>query len=260
MARRDGDFLKGVLGNVILRVLNGKQVMQRRIPKGSAKHTSNTKWCSETFGMAASLSGKIRHSLASRIMRQADTLVSSRLNGIVYPVILQARDRTTGICSFDTDSFESLKRFNFNVDKPFQRLMAVEPVIHLEGDKLTVAFPKINVPQSLKFPYQSERCKMSVALSLFRLADGKMLERCITQQQILLRPLAPFAANEFIFIVPNGCLYIVTLWLEYETRTSKGIHLNNMPKLYSGSICEARIAPGQFIEDNQYLWTDMISL
>jgi hypothetical protein len=260
MARKEGDFLKGVLGDVILRVFNGKQVMQRRIPKGSAKHTSNTKWCSETFGMAASLSGKIRHTLASRIMRAADILVSSRLNGIVYPIILQVRDRKTGICSFDTDSFQSLKRFNFNGAKPLERLMSVEPLIHLEDKQLTVAFPKMEVSSAIKFPYQSERCKMSVALSLFRLADGKMLERCITQQQILLRPLAPFAANDFIFNVPNGCLYIVTLWLEYETRTNKGILLSNLPKLYSGSICEARIAPGQFIDDNQYLWTDMISL
>jgi hypothetical protein len=36
--------------------------------------------------------------------------------------------------------------------------------------------------------------------------------------------------------------------------------LSNLPKLYSGKICEARIAPGKFNEDNQYIWTDMISL
>jgi hypothetical protein len=260
MARKDGEFLRGVLGDVILRVVNGKQVMQRRIPKGSARQTPNTKWCAETFGMAATLSLKIRQTLASRMLPQADKYVGSRLNGAIYPLLLAVRDKATGLCAFEADSFEKLVGFNFNPAKTIDKLLKIDPLINLEEQRLKVAFPTLTVPKLLKFAENSERCIMSATVSLFGLKEGKMVEACITKQQTLLQPYAPFKSNSFTFDVPDGCLYLVTLWLEYHARTVKGIRFSNTPNLYAGSICAARIAPGKFIEDNQYIWTDMISL
>jgi hypothetical protein len=259
MAIKDGDFIKGVLGNVVLRVLNGKQVMQRRNPKGSVKQSKNTKWCGKTFGMAVSLASKIRITLGSRILPQADSYLSSRLNGAIYSILLKVRDKTTGLYSFKEDSFEKLVGFNFNPDRSVDHWLRIDPSVHLEDQKLTVDFPELTVPKLLRFADDSERCIMSVSLSLFGLKEGKMVQRCITQQQTLLEPYAPFEATQFNFHVPDGCLYIVTLWLEYHAQTYKGARFTNIPKLYSGYVCEAHIAPGLFIEDNQYIWTNMIS-
>jgi hypothetical protein len=260
MAIKDGDFMRGVLGNVVLRVLNGKQVIQRRNPKGAVKQSPNSKWCGKTFGMAVSLASKIRITLGPRILPQADSYLTSRLNGAIYSILLKVRDKTTGLYFFEEDSFEKFVGFNFNPDKSVDRWLTIDPSVHLENQKLTVALPELTVPKLLRFADDSEQCTMSVSLSLFNLKEGKMVQRCITQQQTLLRPYAPFEATQFNFHVPDGCLYIVTLWLEYHAQTNKGTRFTNIPKLYSGYVCEARIAPGLFIEDNKYFWTDMITL
>jgi len=49
MATRKGNYLTGVLGPLVLRVVNGKQVVSTRVKKGKIKHTEATKKSNQTL-------------------------------------------------------------------------------------------------------------------------------------------------------------------------------------------------------------------
>jgi len=76
MATNDGNFFRGIVGNAIFRVLNGKQIVQQRETPGTRKQSDETKKNSNTFGMAATLGAQIRRTMATKIIQKVDSTVA----------------------------------------------------------------------------------------------------------------------------------------------------------------------------------------
>jgi hypothetical protein len=258
MATKEGQFYKGLVGNLVFRVMNNKQIVQTRVQKGSIKHSIATKKSNKTFGMASTLAAAIRSTLPRLLVAISDFSMGGRLCGNIFRMFSEQRDKKTGRYNFALDSFQMLAGFNFNQSHPVEkRLLRMPAVIWNEG-LLVVSFSATDGPAVLKFPYNSYGCRIRVGVSLFRLGDGKVAQKLVTAEKTLLQVDAPFDSFEFKFKVPDGCLYVVTLWLEYLIVNSLGERVYNRPGLNSACIIEAKITDGEYSANDQYHWRDML--
>jgi hypothetical protein len=260
MANKQGKFYRGVMGDLVFRVVNGKQIVQKRVTPGTIKHTSATKASSKIFGQAATFAAQLRDTVSAQVKNRPYTGMPAQLNGRMFSVLSAMQSSWKNSLLPDAKIFEGLEGFELNQLHPVQRRLQQLPAIQLENEELTVAFPELTVPQLLKFPYNSDRCKLSVTVSLFRLQDGKRVKRSLMQEKVLLRLLAPFEPFSFRYLVPQSCFYVVMLWMEFSDTMSSGSKQMRDPGLDAACICQARIAGGGYSAKDKYLWVDAVTI
>jgi hypothetical protein len=260
MANIQGEFFRGVMGDLVFRVVNGRQIVQKRVAPGTIKHTSATKRSSKTFGRAATFAAQLRDTVSAQIKNRPYTGMPSQLNGRMFSALSAMPSSNKNNLLPGEKMFEGLEGFEMNAEHPLKRKLSQLPAIQLENEELIVAFPELTVPELLKFPYNSDRCKLSVTVSLFRLQDGKRVKRSLVQDEILLQALAPFEAFSFRYIVPQSCFYVVILWMEFSDFMTTGSKIKRDPGLDAACICQARIASGGYTGKDNYLWVDAITI
>jgi hypothetical protein len=257
MATRKGNYLTGVLGPLVLRVVNGKQVVSTRVKRGKIKHTEATKKSNQTFGMASALAADVRYTIAEHVIGMSDYSMCSRLSGAFFSVFSKVRDKATREYNFRTDSFESLVGFNFHQSYKVANRIATMPEMKLQNGIMEVSFPRINEAAWLQYPYNSYKCTVKATVSLFMLKEGLMVSSAETQQKVLLKGIAVEEPLAFNFQVPNGCFYIVCLYLNYAATGKNGVVLATQPKMGAGAICYTGIAPGDYDMGNNLKWVSM---
>lgn len=259
MATHDGKFLRGVLGELVFKEVNGKQVVTKRIPPGTMKKTAGMKRSTNTFGMAASLAAAIRNTFSVQINHFQDGMANPRLTGEMCKILGNARDPGSLLYSFHRNSFKGLIGFEFNQLSKVKNLMAGLPKVDLTDGILKVEIYEMLIPRELKFPAGSFQCKLSVCVSLFRLKDGLATElpEVKTVEIAMNKDRLPW--QEFQFEVPAGCLCITSIFLEYATAGKNGWEVLNNYRLNPGSICGAIITPGAYQNKGKRTWVDMVS-
>lgn len=256
MARRKGNFLSGIIGKIRLRIVKGRQIITSR--PGKIKQAEATKKTGKTFGMASRLSSKIKLLIDADLAQLHDGTMCSRLNGELNNILQQSRNMKSMLYTFDSDSFSRLAGFDFNIDSKVNKRLSKMPETGLDGSQLTVSFPKLTIPTMLNFPNKSTQCELSVGVSLFQLDQGLFAHDRQVKSIMLTKDNAETAAFDFKFTVPKGCFYTVNLFLEYYKPNNKGLQSMNTKKFNPACIVEAKIAPGKFMETDDFLWMEMI--
>lgn len=259
MATQEGKFLKGVLGGLVFKIVNGKQVISTRIASGTMKQNAAMKRSSDTFGMAASLSAAIRNGLSVQINRFHDGTAVSRLTGEIFKILGNSRNPESLLYSFKTDNFKNLIGFEFNQFSRVKDRVAVLPAVNLTDGILNVKIHKLSIPRELKFATGSFRCQLSVCVSLFRLKDGLATELPDVKTVVITRDKDRLVEQEFQFEVPDGCLCIASLFMEYTAAGKNGWEVLNHKKLNPGCICTAVVRPGNYQKQDKRTWLDMVS-
>ena len=155
---------------------------------------------------------------------------------------------------FTDNSFNSLVNFDFNIHSPLKKQLPAEPIIVLENQMLTVAFPKNGGPSGLKFIKESHECELKIMVRFYRLKDG-LKTRGNAEQTILVEKYTnnDLSGKEFLFAVPNGCLCIVSMFLHY----SGEFGVLNSKQINPGAICYAGETPGIFEKNTSFVWSKM---
>jgi len=252
MAKFDGKFLKGALGPVVFRVVNGKQIVSSKPHK--VKQTAETKKAGSTFGEGSSLSRQIRANFAEGILNLHDQNLHDRLLSRLNVIVNQCRDKKTMKYHFNENSFNSLINFDFNIHSPLKKQLPSEPAIVIENQTLTVAFPKSEHPAKLKFIKGGYDCELKILVRFYRLKDG-LKTRYNAEQTILVEKYGnnDLSGKEFPFAIPNGCLCIVSMFLHY----SGEFGIINSKQINPGAICYAGETQGIFEENASFLWSRM---
>jgi len=188
-------------------------------------------------------------------MFQSDQTMQ-RLTSVLTDILGVCRNKDTMKYHFETDSFSALEGFNLNVNSKLNRMLLNMPVLKLEGNALQLVLPEFQIPQTLKFPGKSFRCVMTAAFSLFRLRDGYMHPRPELQVLEVNKTMAKVGAHEFNFSIPDGCLCIVTLSLDYFRGGSGGWKSINSTRFSPACICGAFVTPGTY-NGTQKRWIKM---
>lgn len=253
-------MFSGILGPLILRVIKNQQIAQTRIAKGTMKQTAATIKSSQTFGLASKLGGKIRLSFKNYTMQNLDTDACGRITGQLVGILQQARDEETGRFSFDAQSFDSLSDFTFNTNSPLKKWLLINPKINLADGQLKINWPGAKSRLPVKFPAKAKACKITMAVTFFRLQAGYRLFEPLSQQIIIKADQQPLAAQEFVFTVPAGCLCIVSYFLSYLNSSASYGQVINSKMFNPAGIVTAVITPGTYVENAEFSWVSMNDL
>lgn len=258
MAIRNKNVFTGVLGPVVLRDVNGKQVVAKRMIPGTMRQTEATKLWSDTFGMASTLTAQFKRSFDFTAESYADTTMTCRLTAAVSKILKDYRDKATRLYHFGENSFAGLTGFNFNINSPVENLFIAQPQFNFEPGLLEIVFPQLSDTPIVQFPKKSLRCRISINVALFRLMDGWRSTLSDQQEIIILNDKKASQTAPLQFTIPDGCLCVVTLFLEYSGTGNNGWRILNDVKFNPCFILGTVITPGIYKNSDNRLWTEMI--
>jgi hypothetical protein len=251
------NMLTGLIGPLVFSVVKNRQIVRKNVAKGKIKQSTGTKKAANTFGMASSLGSYLRLIHKHNIGSLHDSGMALRMTNTINHILIYCRDSGTNSFNFMPDSFGNLSGFDLNILSPLSDSLLISPVITHTKDLLTVAFTEAFVSESLNFPVRSYACQVTVSVSLFRLAEGLMCDRPQNQNFTIEKRQSFFNNQKLKFDVPDGCLYVVSVFLKYYSPVNGLDIMVNSKKFSPAGIIAAHITPGIFREDPKYKWEDM---
>jgi hypothetical protein len=258
MATQKGLMISGKVGPHIYKIVNGKQIITSRAAPGSMKKSPAMLNYSKTFGMASSLGAQLRKSLVGSLNGFHDSEMVNRLNSHMVKILAQQRNALTGNYNFEPDSFKRLEGFEFNSNSNVKDLFKLTPTSSILDGTLSVKIKGFDVPRTLKFPATTYHCKFTLALSLFRLKNGSRLNLAETQTVEITKDKSKVGPFEFNFRIPDGCFYVLSLFLDYATAGKLGWKSIHDKEFNPGCICAARFAEGTDVGDPMRHWVKMM--
>lgn len=258
MGTKKDDFYRGIIGNLVFRVVNGKQVVSVRPVQGTYKQSKEGIKRSNTFGMASSLGAKIRADLNFNPNNFFDGELCGRLTAELYKILRKCRDFETMHYTFEPDSFSRLSGFDFNIHSKIREQLSQNLLTIFEGGLLKVTIPEMHIPDMFSFPYKSFRCNLTLIISVFRLKDGLALSTPLRQSITVTRDMQVLNEQVLEFEVPDGCLCIANLCMEYTVAKKSGWVTVNRKTFSPACVCAAEITKGEYLPDDRWHWEDSV--
>jgi len=256
MARDKNRYLTGILGSVIFKRYRKSTMISSRIVPGTMNQSVETKKIAGEFGIASKMARYIRTMFKYDIGIYRDPEMHNRLTVEVHHSLLASKNEEKGFYEFEEDTFDSLTTVEHLIKSQVRKRLYRLPAVIREGKIVTVRFKKDSRRAMIQFPGMSTSCRLSVSVGLFRLADGLMISTPM-KKGLKLEKYKPLNEDlDFVFEVPDGCLYVICLFVRYFRAST----LLEGVKWHAGSICCARITPGKFEDDRQHHWIKMPDL
>lgn len=257
MATRKKNFLKGIMGSLVFRELNGKQSVSTRVAKGTLKQTKGMILAGSTFGLASILGSNIRKLLQPLTGGLVDAGMVNRMNGKLIEALNEALDPETKQYVFEVYSFDHLEGFDLNLHSPLSKSLTDPPLITLDSGTLKVSVATKGVPLKLKFPVGSSSCDIILSMATLRLKDGLRIYAPSNQVKTIKKDEALVDGLDFKFEIPDGCLSVFSIFLKYYTKNFSRDVITNTRKFSPGKICVALISPGTYEEKDRAHWIRM---
>jgi len=241
MGKFDGKQIVGLVGGLIFKKgKNKKTIVQTKAAK--VKQSAATKESANIFGIASAFSRNLRIDLTSITQKFYDGGMVNRLTTQNRAIFEQCYNKDTKKFDFNKDSFNRLAGFEFNLESPLIDSLWVTPQVALTGNNLTLSLPTFEVPRQLKFPDNANRCELTVFLS-FYILDQELHTSPAYQSIEINNDQKSVAAQEFTFEVPDGCLCIAGIQLNYFWFSQNITTVINHKNLNPAGICAAIITP-----------------
>jgi len=244
MGKFDGRRITGMVGNVVFRKGNTGDIVQSA--PGSVRQTKDTKLMSDVFGQRSTLAAAIRQNLAILYRHNHDGQMVNRLNKPIGDVLRQCYDKHTGKYTFNQHSFGRLAGFEFNPRSPLINSIWVEPEMLLEGNMLRINIPEMEIPQQFRFYKTSNFCDLTVAVSVIALEQA-LEDQPMIQTTAISIDQGTVPALHFEFEVPDGCLCVAGIGLNYFYMKEGIKSVMNSREFNPAALCGAFITPGIFV-------------
>lgn len=244
MAKFDGKQIIGLVGGLVFRKGKNKSTTVQGKPT-SIVQTSATKGAASLFGIASTLSKAIRYGMTEITDQFYDGGMVNRLTNQNRSILAHCYDKATQKFIFNETSFNRLVGFEFNLKSPITNSLWVEPQTTLSGNELTVHLPSFEIPAQLKFPSSANICTISILVNLY-LLDQSLRKKLPAQKIEISLNQNYIPAQEFKFEVPDGCLCVAGINLDYFYLHSGIKTVINHKEFNPTAICGAILTPGTF--------------
>jgi len=258
MAKSKGTLLSGAFGPYVFKIVNGKQIVCQKEAPGTRKHAAASIRTSQGFGRGSLLGKQLRKTLDAQYNGLFVQESSNAIVGGLNTALVDSRNSVKDVYKFHRDSFKILAGLEFNLKSKVRRQVSLSPKVKLTKNVLSVIFAKMEVPDQFKFPRKSITCEIVVALSLFRLHDGLMVDNAETQTIFVNKSAGVVGPHTFEFDVPPGCLCVVSIFLNYATAYKGGWKILKDHKFSPGYICDAVVTPGKYQNSDDRIWRPCI--
>lgn len=258
MAIIKGKFLSGLVGSMVYKHHQGKQVVQSKPFTPKNHFTEGTVKASKIFGRASTLARYIRVGLGSTYGRFYDGTMIYRLNKAVLNCLLSCKDGASQDFNITDDTFKPLAGFEFNVASPVKYQFFKQPIITVSDSKLEVTIPELQIPKELKFDPKSSSCKLVIAVAVLDFVNGQMkyVPAQLMEIQNSYRPSLSIAKT-FEFETAPGCLCIIAISLQYLEKTFAGDFILNSKSFNPAAILHAYVSDGQVTPGKNPDWDDI---
>lgn len=253
-------YLKGAFGPYVFRKMYNKQVVSRRLAKGEMKQTEATKKMAGVFGKASMLGRQIRETVERSIDKQNDPAMSRRLTTNLRQILSTCRDPETEQYSFEEQSFSKLNGFDYNIKSPLNKSLKQNLVADLKDGVLSIDLPAVQPQDLLLFPDGSSACELTIAISLFRLGDAMKKYGAELQVIKIKKRATDIVQQHFEFNVPDGCLCVVSVFLQYYDVVRNLAKVINSKTFSPAGICFALISPDIYENTDDRKWVRMFNL
>ena len=172
MAKFDGKFLTGVIGNAVYKKYRNMQLVTAKSRLTKDKQTKNTHKAATQFGISSKLAEQFRSVTREIITDFYDGTMVYRFKTAVQKALRQAFDAQSETYHFTTNSFDRLNGFEFNADSPVMDNFFAQPEQRINGNILTIKIPEMLVSKDMKFPEKATSCLLNIAVGMYDLTYG----------------------------------------------------------------------------------------
>jgi hypothetical protein len=244
MARVKGKKVSGSIGNITHRDTRDGQVASEKVT--TIRQSKNTKNAGLLFGKASGLTSFIRSNMEPIMDGLNDGGLHQRLTAETLAVLGRYFDDATKCFNFVKHSFRRLAGRDFNINSPFRNSLWVVPEVNTEGNDLTIKIPEIINGRDLIFKRNTNLCLMQFQLSMYALSSGYYRNDITFEFEIPIKQEV-IAAQEWRFVIPNGCLAVVGIALHFCRLIGNRMIMANSKTFSPGQVCGAVFIPGEFI-------------
>ncbi|TDQ11551.1 hypothetical protein [Pedobacter metabolipauper] len=239
-----GKFLKGLVGDLIFRVVGKRQQVSRKHVKKTKKRKlgKGTVVNNGIFGMASGLACSIRDNFNQIITEFYDGGMIYTLNADVYKIIKQARDEKTKTYNFTEDSFKRLIGFEFNNASPLKDLLLASINVEQYNNIIRISLPELKIPKDLKMTLNSSYFSINIGVCLFD------LENCVSKRTLVStkqpKGVKIIPAQSWEFDTHPGCLCVTVMNIQSVIETFSGNFLQNNERNHPAAIVSAIFTSG----------------
>lgn len=213
MAILKGKNLTGIIGKVTIKRWRDKTVLQ--IKSFHPRQTAATKQSAGLFGQSSTLARLIRGYTGPENFY--DGAMVNRLVTEVAEAMRQCFHKETKTFSFREDSFHRLQGFEYNRHSPLKNYFWAEPVVHVQGQELTISLPELKPAVDMRFPQGATGCLMKVKAIEIDLLTRRAEASAYFQLEIDKHE-ANVPAQEWLVEAKSGCLTVAAFELNYFAR------------------------------------------
>lgn len=245
MATIKGKFIHGVIGGMVYRNYRGQQIVQSTPVIREKNRTAGTVNAARVFGKASKLAYVVRFGLEHICHKWYDSTMNYRLNAEILRCLTMAKNNETQAFNFSTEMFRSLAGFEFNINSPLKKHLFVQPVLHMEENRLLVDIPDLHVPGDIRLPEERIDCRLLMTTTMIDLTNGFVT---LAEPQYM-DIKGYFKTNHtpgkrFTFDLMPGCLCITGIALEFIEETFSGKHVINHKSFHPAAILHAQLTQG----------------
>ncbi|TKC09072.1 hypothetical protein [Pedobacter frigoris] len=246
MGKYDGKHLTGLVGPLVIRKGKKGQIVSTKADK--VKQTQGTKDSSSMFAKCSTFGKEIRDDLNGLFGKNSDGEMVNRLQKEIRAVMDHCYDKETKTFHFNEYSFDRLQGFDFNEKSPLKNTLWlwIQPQVQISNNILNISLPEFIPNEEIRFPDDASICELELIVGSYGLNVG--YHRAIFYQAITIqKDQIAVPAQEWTFEVPDGCLCIPAIGLNfYKTRGNFQTNLNS--KIFNpAAIIGAPISPGTFV-------------
>ncbi|TCC99831.1 hypothetical protein [Pedobacter psychroterrae] len=253
MARIIGKYLKGVLGDSVLKTYGNMQIIQARPVKGKSRRAEGSDKSSSLFGIASNIACEFRTGVSKLVTAFYDGTMIFRLNTEVAHALRYANNPETGSFNLVADSFSRLEGFDFNAKSPLVNTLVSLPQVEIGEHSLTVSLPALEIPKNLKFPKDTKFCRMLIGRSLTDLTNQKRKIDFVSFE--IENKKGTTIPQSWEFETQAGCVCILVVSLQFIQSSLAGEAVVNSKTFNPAAILKAVVLKGQVDKTQTKGWS-----
>jgi len=257
MARIIGKYLKGVLGDSVLKTYGKMQIVQAKPVKGNSRRTEGTEKAASLFGVASNIAREFRTGVSKLVTPFYDGTMIFRLNTEVAHSLRYANNPETGSFNLVADSFSRLEGFDFNAKSPLVNTLVSLPQVEIGEHSLTVSLPALEIPKNLKFPKDTKFCRVLIGRTLTDLTNKKRKIDFVSFE--ILNKKGITVPQSWEFETEPGCVCIVVISLQFIQSSLAGETVVNNKTFNPAAILKAVVLNGQVDKTQTKSWSGTLT-
>lgn len=231
-----GKNIKGSLGGMVFSQVGDITVVRSKAEE--VKQTAATKRAAAIFGKYVSPFARVfRRALTPTHKRWYDFKMANRMNSQISTILYQHR-QLDGTFLFNTQSFDRLAGFNFNVGSLLDNSLLKYPTISWGDEKFSIHVPQY-LSKDIRYPLGISHSQLTIRVDYFNLEEGTHLFSELPSLGLIRHQDGPSGEN-FEFDFPAGCLAVISASVLFVGNHSSNSILFNSKAFHPAGIIGAR--------------------